>query len=317
MRFGRILWGAAFLAAAVLSCNGDDGGTTPTPPSGGGAGVWVADKDATVNKFSHAGAPLAAASGFEWPVDVSVRQADGVAWVADTNGGSVTKVSDTGSTLKKVTAPFSAPCAVSVNESDGSCWVADRDGHRVYRLDANGDVQVNKGGFNTPADVSCYAGDGACWVVDGGNDRVVKLGADGSRKFDRRVMAPVAVAVDERNGGCWVACFTTVVKYSASGNKERELTGFSGIYGLAVSPSDGSVVVADEKRVVKYDASGNRKWQKGGFTFAFRVDINKDDGSDWVSDVVAKKVVKLSSGGEQLLTISTGLSIPTGVDVRY
>jgi len=64
MRKAYFYTGLAVLAAAVMYCDNGGGGTTPTPPSGGGAGVWVADKDTTVNKFSLAGAPLTAAGGF-------------------------------------------------------------------------------------------------------------------------------------------------------------------------------------------------------------------------------------------------------------
>jgi DNA-binding beta-propeller fold protein YncE len=249
--------------------------------------------------------------------DVSVRQADGVTWAADPTGGSVAKISDGGRVLKKVTAPFEAPAAVSVNQNDGCCWLADPDKNRVYRLDADANIKVDKGGFNMPNDVSCYSQDGSCWVADTGNGRVVKLGADGSEKFSRNVLAPLAVAVDERNGDCWVACATRIYKYSASGSRRKELTGLTSAFGLDVNPGDGSVAVADMTRVVKYGADGNKKWEKVGFTYAIGVAVNKDDGSVWVSDMLAKKVVKLSSSGQQLLEVSAGFNTPMGIDVHY
>jgi DNA-binding beta-propeller fold protein YncE len=248
---------------------------------------------------------------------VSVRQTDGVTWVADSTGGFVAKLSDTGKVLKKLATPFTEPCAVSVNQNDGCCWVVDRKKNHVYRLDADGNVKVDKGGFDTPYDVSCYYKDGTCWVADTNNGRVVKLAADGSKKFERSVMVPMAVGVDERNGDCWVACATKVYKYSSSGAVKKELGGFSGAFGLDVNPNDGSVVVSDHTQVVKYDANGNKKWGKSGFTYAYGIAVNKDDGSIWASDFLAKKVVKLSSGGAKLAECASGFNAPMGIDVRY
>jgi DNA-binding beta-propeller fold protein YncE len=249
--------------------------------------------------------------------DASVRQTDGVTWLADTTGSAVAKVSDKGEVLKKVTNTFEEPCAVSVNQTDGHCWVADRTKNRVYRLDADANVKVNKSGFKMPGDVSCYYKDGTCWVADTGNGRVVKLGKDGSQKFARNVAAPMAVAVDERNGDCWVAAATKAYKFSSSGTQKKELSGFRGAWGVDVNPKDGSVVFADTTRVVKYDANGNKKWEAGGFTYAWGVAVNKDDGSVWATDMLARKVVKLSGSGAKLTEYTEGLNAPLGVDVRY
>jgi DNA-binding beta-propeller fold protein YncE len=168
-----------------------------------------------------------------------------------------------------------------------------------------------------PWDVSCYYKDGTCWVADTGNGRVVKLAQDGSKMFERGAPGATSVAVDERNGDCWVAASTKLIKYSADGAKKKEVGGLTGANGVDVNPSDGSVVVADLKRVLKFDANGNKKWETGGFNTALRVAVNKDDGSVWVSDAQAKKVAKLSSGGKKLLVLASGFSFPMGLDVRY
>jgi DNA-binding beta-propeller fold protein YncE len=249
--------------------------------------------------------------------DASVRQADGVTWLADPTGGAVAKASDTGEVLKKLATTFEEPCAVSVNQTDGHCWVADRAKNRVYRLDADANVKVDKSGFKSPGDVSCYYRDGTCWVADTGNNRIVKLAKDGGQKFARNVLVPVAVAVDERNGNCWVAAATKVYKFSSSGTQQKELSGFRGAWGVDVNPKDGSVVFADTTRVVKYDANGNKKWEAGGFTYAWGVAFNKDDGSVWATDMLAHKVVKLSSSGAKLAEYAENLNSPMGIDVRY
>lgn len=65
MRKAYVTAGAAVLAAAVLCCDGGGGGGSgPTPGEGGGPGVWIPDKDATVHKVSFAGASLLTVEAF-------------------------------------------------------------------------------------------------------------------------------------------------------------------------------------------------------------------------------------------------------------
>jgi hypothetical protein len=245
---------------------------------------------------------------------VSVWQTDGAAWFADPTGDFVAKVSDSGEELARITG-LGGPCAASVNQNDGSCWIACREGDRVMRFNASGEIQVDLSGFNMPNDVSCYSQDGSCWVADAGAGRVVKLSPNGVELLVIPVLAGMSVAADERNGDCWVGCSTKMIKYSAAGQKLREVGTVTLPNDLDVNPNDGSVVAADQKRVITFDSAGNQIWSVPGLQYASGVAFNQDDGSVWATDMLAKKFLHYSSSGAKILEITVDVVTPMGVDV--
>lgn len=245
---------------------------------------------------------------------MSVWQTDGAAWIADPTGDFVVKLSDNGEELVRITGLDGARAA-SVNQNDGSCWVACTEGNRVYRFNANGETEVDVGGFTMPYDVSCYSQDGTCWVADVGGGRVVKLSPNGTELIAIPVLAALSVAVDERNGDCWVGCSTKMLKYSASGQRLREFGGVIGPSDLDVNPNNGSVVAADQTRIVTFDSEGNQIWLAGGLQYASGAAFNQDDDTVWATDLLDKKLIHYSGSGAKILEITLELVSPMGVDV--
>lgn len=250
---------------------------------------------------------------------MSVWQADGSVWVPDSTAGEVVKLSDTGEVLKRI-GGFDGPTSVSVNENDGSCWVGDYSGNHVYRLDANGNKKVTKGGFDEVNGVACYARDGTCWVISGQDHRLVKLDKNGAVKTDLDLGAtsgPVSVAVDPRNGDCWVGCIQKLLKVSRAGAILLEIP-VSLLMPLAIdcNGNDGSVAVTTTNKISKYDANGNLKWEKEEFTLATGIRFFLVDNTIWVADMQAKKIVGYSASGNKIRTITAGLNNPMTVGFR-
>ncbi len=123
---------------------------------------------------------------------------------------------------------------------------------------------------------------------------------------------PASVAVDPRDGSCWVATKRSVYKFSADGKQLTKLDGFSEP-SLAVSPLNGECWVADSNmaRVVRISEAGQQLAviTIEGLGQPKAISVNAKDGTCWVLDPFTQKIVKLSADGAVLLET---VAVPAG-----
>jgi DNA-binding beta-propeller fold protein YncE len=84
----------------------------------------------------------------------------GGAWVGDTWGGRMVKLSPSGSIVRTV-GPFTYPYGVAVDPSDGSVWFT-VNAQTVVKMTAEGQ-ELFRRSYNTEQ-ISVNPGDGACWI---------------------------------------------------------------------------------------------------------------------------------------------------------
>jgi len=198
--------------------------------------VWVGVID-TVYKFSSDGKQLNKIGGFNEPI-LEVNPKNGDCWVADSSNGKVLRLSESGGKLNTIEIPnVTQPKSISVNPADGSCWVLDSFTHKLVKLSADGKILLESA--TVPADtaiMSTYLSastDGGCWaavMIDMANDQVIKFGADGKKVLSAGGFSmPSGLAVDHKDGGCWVADSngSRFVKLSSSGAVVANITGLS------------------------------------------------------------------------------------------
>jgi PKD repeat protein len=254
-----------------------------------------------VTHLAEDGRELWSATGFDWPVSVSVDPTDGSCWVADEHARDVVHLSAEGAELWRG-GGFSGPEDVSVNPSDGSCWVAD--GSQVVHLSADEVELWRGGGFGSASAVSVNPTDGSCWVAAPSHNQVVLLSAEGEELWWAGVDDARDLSVDPSDGSCWVADYDNdqVVHLSAEGEELWRGGGFGGPRSVSVDPTDGSCWVADRGNdaVVHLSSSGMELWHGGGFKLPRSVSVDPTDGSCWVADYGNDEVVHLSAEGEEL-----------------
>ncbi len=197
---------------------------------------WVATKQ-SVYKFSADGNQLIKLDGFSEP-SLTVSPLNGECWVADSNKARVVRISAAGQQLAVIAIEgVTQPKSISVNPKDGTCWVLDPFTQKVVKLSADGAILVETTAVPAGSAMMLTALsaslDGGCWVavmVDTMNDSVVKLSAAGKQvlKVDGYAM-PSGLAVDPRDGGCWVANTNggQIVKLSAAGQTVASIGGLT------------------------------------------------------------------------------------------
>lgn len=320
------------LSMLFIYCDGDDGGN-----AGGGTagpGCWVADCiGTTVKKVNlNDGSIMVNGTGFMAPQDVSVRQSDGVVWVADAGNTRVVKMSDTGEILTTA-GGLGYIFDVCVNQNNGKCWASAVYDNKVIKLREDGSVENTITGFNQPQEVSVYSTDGSCWVADMGNIRVVKLNSDGDTLFAVDLIeegfngAPLSVSVDQRDGSCWVGTGGEISKLSSDGqvlfyteteNPDDETVP---IIGIDVDPEDGSCFGCGYDTAYKFDEDGNLVWANSEFGHDINnlwdISVNPDDGTCWVVERMSGNTRKLDTNGNIILTLTNTGTMPAAVEVYY
>lgn len=197
---------------------------------------WVGNID-TVFKFSSDGKQLAKVGGFNEPI-LEINPKNGNVWVADSSNARIIRLSESGAKLGTIQiADITQPKSISVNPLDGSCWVLDSFTHKLVKLSADGKTLVET--VSTPPNSAIMSTavaastDGGCWVavmIDMSNDQVIKFTADGKKALSAGGFSmPYGLAVDPKDGGCWVADSNggKFVKLSSGGQAIINISGFT------------------------------------------------------------------------------------------
>ncbi|MFH0877013.1 MAG: hypothetical protein V1863_02140 [Candidatus Omnitrophota bacterium] len=249
-------------------------------------------------------------TGFSSPNAVSVNKTVLVngretVWVADTGGNRVRRLTWNGSAWSYETITgFSSPQGVSVNPGElangrETCWVADTGGGRVRRIYWNGSAWVYDTitGFSGPVSVSANPnetvnGRKTCWVADPSEDSVSKIYWNGSA-YTRTTLSfgsgadPVSVSVNSSDNTCWVARSGS---HGARGKRVSKLLG-SGTGPISVL----------------FDVTSPRT--------PVSVSVDSSTGECWVADTYYDYVIKISSAGNVLVTVSNFID-PNWVSVN-
>jgi len=255
-------------------------------------------------------------------------QYSGECWVADYN--NVFKISSNGKTMK--ISGFFQPLSLSINPVDGSCWVADTDALSVRKLSADGKELAKLNGSSqppvftsNPSSVSVDSRDGSCWV--GVFDSIYKFSSDAKQLLKIEGFDEPVVAVNSKNGECWVADSNNarVVRLSADGKQlgTMQVEGISQPKSLSVNPADNTCWVLDPftQKVARLSPDGKVLAQAsvappdGSAIMATCVVATPESGC-WVGlmiDATANdQVLKLSADGKQLLSVG-GFGMPSSL----
>ncbi|RMF64896.1 MAG: hypothetical protein D6743_08710 [Calditrichaeota bacterium] len=246
------------------------------------AGVaWVVNRNSIISgdvlRIDASGRVVLPRVNFTTPVEIALDLNSGAAWVADRGAGEVVKLNSSANRLFSVQG-LGEPVSVSVDQTTGDCLVADRRGDRVTAISADGSATRDFAGpLNALRALRVNSTESSVWVSD--STRVMKFTLAGVAvlTLPQEFNFANTLAVNEGTGDIWVSDLSrgTVSKFSTSGAKEFEVTGFNNPVDLAVNLFDGSCIVADRlnNRLVRIAADGSieRTLDGAGFPFAVAV----------------------------------------------
>jgi DNA-binding beta-propeller fold protein YncE len=324
-----------FVFTLAASCGDDE---EPGPAAGGR--FWVIDqRKSVVNVYDYDGGLIFSVGYFHFfmkPNCVDVDRRDGSAWVLDYYANKLRKFDSDGKLLLEAgegegKEPLvKRGTSIAVDQKTGACWVADRSHFRVLKIGAEGSVLATVTGFDSPRAVALVPATGDCWVADELGQRVVKLPGKvaGAAKADAVALAtcggfetPWYVAADA-SGGVWVLDKDAgaVVKVSAAGARDAEVTGFGFPYAAVASRGADSVFVADYERglLVSFRRKLKGTWSADevveltlkGFSYPTDVELDEDGGYLFVASSGALR--RYSTAGELLYEYG-GMDSPVAV----
>jgi DNA-binding beta-propeller fold protein YncE len=229
----------------------------------------------------------------------------GTCWVADADGGSVTKIAPACDDISALNVEMGAPTAVLADPYNDVCWVADGDG-QVFVLSNRAVVQKTLYGFEDPTALAFFPKEESVWILDAGLKRVTKVNAEGAVEFEYRALtAPGALACDPVTGDAYVVDGDSIVRIDREGNLLAEFTGFSSPSDIAFDSNTESLWVCDtgNNRLVKVDRDGATKlvFTDPGFRAPTLVTVNVENGVVYAVDGLEGYIVKINANAELLL----------------
>ncbi|MBN1631831.1 MAG: hypothetical protein JW990_18905 [Thermoleophilia bacterium] len=284
-----------FRAPISVSVNSSDGS------------CWVADDNNflegaqwQVAHLASDGSVMQTVPGFFGPWCVSVNPTTGACWVVDQGG--VTRVSAEGKIVSRA-FPVGA-VQVAASPFDDTAWGAEASSSPTWPWDGAHLAHYAKFGMpllqielDGVASALAGATDYSVWVgVQGDWDEVQgryvgslveRISAEGQvLTSSGDVQDPSAIAVDWKDGSCWVADAATdeVVHLAMSGEELARVGSFSNPASISVDADDHSVWVADtgHDEIVHLDANGALLSRYAGF--AAPAAVSASSGECWVAD---------------------------------
>ncbi len=160
--------------------------------------IWVADpQQSSVTKFSlystenvatkdSLGKAIFTIHEFTAPTLVSVDQRNGncwVAWRADNETSSVSRVLSDGTQVLKSGVRFDSITSMDLNSEDGSVWLVD--GTRVVKINQNGDFLLEiKAPLTFPGKIAINEYSGELWAINDNPAGLYKFSPTGEMLFD-------------------------------------------------------------------------------------------------------------------------------------
>jgi len=334
-----IIFITIFIFTLAASCGDDE---EPTKPAAGGR-LWVIDqRKSVVNVYDYDGGLIFSVGYFPFfmrPNCVDVDRRDGSAWVLDYYANKLRKFNSDGEVLFETPGGegreplIKRGTSIAVDQETGACWVADRSHFRVLKVGEKGSVLATVTGFRSPRAVTLVPATGDCWVADELGQRVVRLPGKvaGAVKADAVALAacegfetPWYVAADA-SGGVWVLDKDAgaVVKVSAAGARDAEVTGFGFPYAAVASRRADSVFVADYEQglLVSFRRRLTGRWSvdevveltlKG---FSYPTDVELDEDGDYLFVSSSDALRRYSTAGRLLYEYEgTGSPVAAAAD---
>jgi hypothetical protein len=261
-------------------------------------------------------------------VDMDVDRGSGVLWLADEIAGEVDRRAPEGGVVGAV---LSVPGAgdVSVSSNRGVGWVVSI---------ADETVAAYGPDVNDPTPLHSIVDVPAPRIVEAGTlDPTVWIGNEGGEVFRYRAQdlvrthawslgqGPVrAIALDEANGGAWVAprALSGSLTYLDPADSSATPVGSAlvNVADLAVDPSSGDLWISERGasgqgagRVSLITRAGTTLCSVTGLE-PYGLDVDPGDGSCWVSDLRSGRILHIDRSGS-ILRASPPLQTPYAVRV--
>jgi hypothetical protein len=225
----------------------------------------------------------------------------GGAWVGDTWGGRMVKLSPSGSIVRTV-GPFVYPYGVAVDPNDGSVWFT-VNARTVVKMTAEGQ-ELFRRSYDTEQ-ISVNPGDGACWIRLHNPRGVARLDKNGTETANVPLGRANWVSSAAADGTCWVTDGTAgvLLRVTTAGSVISSFGGFSSPGGCAAHAKDNSVSIVENGNVVRVSTAGSVVFRTP-LASGFCVDVNHSDDSSWVG--AGNALYKLNAGGSIVNTVGAG-----------
>ncbi len=225
----------------------------------------------------------------------------GGAWVGDTWGGRMVKLSPAGSIVRTV-GPFVYPYGVAVDPNDGSVWFT-VNADTVVKMTAEGQEQFRRS-YNTEQ-ISVNPADGGCWIRLHNPRGVARLDKSGTETANVPLGRANWVSSAASDGSAWATDGTAgvLLRVSTAGYVISSFGGFNSPAACAAHAKDNSVSVVESGNVARVNTAGSVVFRTP-LASGFCVDVNHSDGSTWVG--AGNALYKLNAAGSIVNTVGAG-----------
>jgi hypothetical protein len=225
----------------------------------------------------------------------------GGAWVGDTWGSRMVKLSPNGSIVKMV-GPYVYPYGVGIDPNDGSVWFT-VNASDVLKMTAEGE-EVFRRSYSTEQ-ISVNPADGGCWIRVYSPAGVARLDKGGTETASVPLARPSWVSSSAADGSCWATDGTAgvITRITTAGSVVASYGGLTSPTACAAHAKDNSVSIVESGYISRLNAAGSvvfRTPLAGGFGVA----VNNEDDSSWVG--AGNNLYKLNAAGSIVKTIAAG-----------
>jgi hypothetical protein len=234
-------------------------------------------------------------------VAASAYATGGGAWVGDTWGSRMVKLSPNGSIVRTV-GPFVYPYGVGVDPSDGSVWFT-VNADTIVKMTAEGE-ELFRRSYSTEQ-ISVNPNDGACWIRVYNPPGVARLDKNGTETGKVALGRPSWVSSAAADGTAWATDGTAGILFriSTAGSIISSYGGLSTPGACAAHAKDNSVSVVEAGNVVRVNTAGSVIFRTP-LTSGFCVDVNHGDDASWCG--AGNALYKLNAAGSIVTTVGTG-----------
>ena len=242
-------------------------------------------------------------------------------WVTENGNQQIAKLTHDSRHLIHRTGRFSAIVDIEPNPRTGEVWVLNNfigiEGN-LKKVTPEGRVDERFITFESPTDAALNYDLNEIWVTDTQQSSVTKLDSIGNTIFTiHEFTIPTLVAVDQRNGNCWVAHNDSVSRVLSDGTQVlKSGVRFDSITSMDLNSEDGSVWLVDGTRIVKINQNGDFLLEiKAPLTFPGKIAINDSTGELWAINDNPAGLYKFSPTGEMLFDVTVSFS-PDNISVN-
>ena len=239
-----------------------------------------------------------------------------------------------GSIYVKVMDPFGGAdrdtAHVVVYREAGSAWIADTGNNRIVKLSAEGEILLEKSGFNSPNRIKIDAIRRSAWVLDVASHTLTRTNLEGTYQGTfEELGGPGDLSVMQVNGNVWVVETDSnrVSEISNDGlSLVRRFFGFDHPSAIGLDQRTGAIYVANtgDHEIVMLQANTPANYdikEDSLFHTAFTdfdtpvaIDVDLHTQEIWIVDTFLEHVITIKEN--QLFSIGvSGLRLPKSVAI--